>query len=128
MRCDVLTLITVASLAGCGPSGTGADPDNPADAAATPPVASAEMTGQQAYNRVCARCHDEGIDGAPRVGDREAWASRSQLWEAVLFEHAKNGYLAMPARGGDDTLDDAMVEKAAEFMLQQTFPERIPAD
>jgi cytochrome c5 len=81
------------------------------------------QSGQQAYARICAGCHEEGHDGAPRTGDREAWNERSRLWEAVLFEHAKNGYYEMPAKGGDETLDDATVARAAEYMLTLTYPE-----
>jgi len=81
------------------------------------------QSGQQAYARICAGCHEEGLDGAPRTGDREAWNERSRLWEAVLFEHAKNGYYEMPAKGGDETLDDATVARAAEYMLTLTYPE-----
>lgn len=83
----------------------------------------AALSGQQAYERACARCHDEGVDDAPRTGDRDAWAGRSMLWEAVLFEHAKKGYLEMPAKGGDESLTGRTVERAAEYMLSITFPE-----
>jgi cytochrome c5 len=86
------------------------------------------MAGKDAYDQVCARCHEEGLDGAPRTGDRDAWAGRSWLWEAVLFEHAKQGYMTMPAKGGEQGLDDAMVEKAAEYMLTKTFPDVTRAD
>lgn len=81
------------------------------------------LTGQQAYEQACASCHEEGLDGAPRTGDPEAWADRSMLWEAVLFEHAKKGYLEMPAKGGDETLRGTAVERAAEYMLTLTFPD-----
>ncbi|MDH3532329.1 MAG: hypothetical protein OEO82_05325, partial [Gammaproteobacteria bacterium] len=57
----------------------------------------------------------------------EDWSGRSPLWEAVLFEHAKTGFLDMPAKGGNEALDDADVGKAAEYMLRSTFPE-IPPD
>lgn len=84
-------------------------------------------SGAHAYELVCARCHEEGIDGAPRTGDPEAWEGRSQLWEAVLFEHAKKGYNDMPAKGGEEWLEDDMVEKAAEHMLRQ-INQRSPPD
>ncbi len=51
---------------------------------------------------------------------------RSESWVAVLEEHAKEGYLAMPARGGDPGLSDHEVSAAAEYMLTQTLPERRP--
>jgi cytochrome c5 len=83
---------------------------------------SGSTSGVEAYEQSCAGCHDEGADGAPRTGDPEAWVGRSSLWEAVLFEHAKKGYLEMPAKGGDAGLADSTVAKAAEYMLTITFP------
>jgi cytochrome c5 len=87
-----------------------------------------QIAGKEAYDQACARCHEEGLDGAPRTGDRDAWVGRSWLWEAVLFEHANAGYMAMPAKGGEEGLDDAEVEKAAEYMLTKTFPDVKRAD
>lgn len=119
--------IVVLFLAGCGESGDEAAPAT-ASSAQVPADDTVALTGKQAYDQVCASCHDEGVDGAPRTGDRDAWTGRSWLWEAVLFEHAKDGYLEMPAKGGDESLDDATVEMAAEYMLTKTFPDAPPAD
>ena len=71
---------------------------------------TATTSGEQAYVQACAHCHDDGVDGAPKLGDADAWAGRSWLWEAVLFEHATKGYLDMPAKGGDESLDDLFDE------------------
>lgn len=38
------------------------------------------------------------------------------LWEAVLFEHAKEGYLGMPAKGGHEEYTDCEIENVAEYM------------
>ena len=127
MRRYILALMMLTLCAGCGRPETETAP-TAANTSSDEAVATAVMTGKEAYDAVCARCHDDGVDGAPRIGDREAWADRSQLWEAVLFEHARDGYLSMPARGGEESFDDATVEKAAEYMLKQTFPDRIHAD
>jgi len=119
--------IVLGLLAGCAPAGD--ETGQPAAAVEPAPGdESVRLTGRQAYDRICAGCHEEGLNGAPRTGDREAWANRSWLWEAVLFEHAKEGYMTMPARGGEASLDDAEVEMAAEYMLNRTFPDVRPAD
>jgi cytochrome c5 len=87
---------------------------------------SAVVSGQDAYNQVCSNCHNDGVNGAPRIGYPEDWAGRSTLWQAVLGEHASQGYLEMPAGGGDDTLDDPVVTAAALFMLERTNPDMPP--
>ena len=79
--------------------------------------------GRETYEGACASCHDTNKDGAPVKGDRDAWAGRSPLWSAVLIEHAKNGYLQMPCKGGQAELGDRAVEAAGEYMLTETFPE-----
>lgn len=80
--------------------------------------------GRDTYEWACAACHDDGRDGAPVKGDRESWATRSPLWSAVLLEHAKQGWVDMPARGGHPYLSDRAVEAAGEYMLSETFPEK----
>jgi cytochrome c5 len=119
--------IAMLMLAGCGQPGNDAAPSTTPDVL-RPEEGTIQLTAKQAYDKVCAECHEEGIDGAPKTGDQEAWAGRSWLWEAVLFEHAKDGYLGMPAKGGDESLDDATVEMAAEYMLTQTYPDAPRAD
>ena len=94
--------------------------------APAPDTSTKSYTGKEAYELVCARCHAEGKNGAPKTGDPAAWEGRSTLWEAVLFEHAKKGYNKMPAKGGDAALDDATVERAAEYMLRQVYPDAPP--
>ena len=65
--------------------------------------------------------------GAPVVGRAEDWSERPQLWEAVLMEHAKAGYIKMPARGAADYATEYDVESATEYMLHLTYPD-LPAD
>lgn len=83
--------------------------------------------GESTYQAVCAECHETGRNGAPRPGRREDWADRSDMWQAVLFNHAKSGYLDMPEMGGAPELTEEAVEAAAEYMLDRTFPE-LPKD
>jgi cytochrome c5 len=82
------------------------------------------VTPHIAYEHACAECHETGKDGAPRTGDAEAWAGRSSLWEAVLFEHAQKGYFNMPAHGHDGRFTDDEVAAAAQYMLEITHPDQ----
>ena len=118
-----IAILVALSLAGCGEVGDRAAPASPQSAEPPEVDSTATLSGAIAYDQACARCHEDGINGAPRTGHPEDWAERSPLWEAVLFEHAKTGWLDMPARGGVQELDDATVMKAAEHMLTVTFPD-----
>jgi len=82
------------------------------------------VTPSIAYEHACADCHETGKNGAPRTGDTAAWADRSALWEAVLFEHAEKGFFEMPAHGLDGRLSDEEVAAAAQYMLESTHPDR----
>ena len=89
--------------------------------------AAANDNGRQAYLDYCAGCHETGMLGAPIAGDAEYWRGRSTLWQAVLMEHAKEGYLDMPAKGSRPDVPDTTIDAATEYMLSITFPD-LPKD
>lgn len=91
-----------------------------------PPPNGLVESARLAYERACAGCHEDGLGGAPRTRHPEDWQGRSRLWQAVLTEHARRGYLGMPAKGGDPELGDRQVQAAAEYMLSITHP-KVPA-
>lgn len=88
-----------------------------------PSAGVATMNGEAAYNEHCAGCHETGMLGAPVAGDAADWGGRSNLWNAVLLDHAITGYFEMPAKGGRADLPDEIVKSAAEYMLRMTFPD-----
>ncbi len=79
--------------------------------------------GRKTYEATCAKCHETGVDNAPETGNAGDWANRSKLWDAVLSEHAQQGYLRMPAKGGNPNASKYDVDAAAEYMLTITHPE-----
>ena len=121
LRSIAICSLAVA-LAACG---SGADQPAPAEPTTTTATSKEAMSPREAYQQACAGCHDQGINGAPKTGDPEAWADRSPVWEAVLIEHANMGFLGMPA-GGVDGLSEAEIASAAEYMLGLTHPEAPP--
>jgi cytochrome c5 len=86
--------------------------------AAGPAVASAD-TGKKAYETACIACHDAGIAGAPKFGDKAAWSTRIGQGASVLYDHAIKGFQGkagyMPPKGGS-TLPDADVKAAVDYM------------
>lgn len=73
-----------------------------------PPVGAAPQDGAAVYRTVCASCHDAGLAGAPRLGDRKAWAPLLKEGQAALTAIAYVGIRGMPAKGGapDLSLED----------------------
>ncbi|SFF58256.1 Cytochrome c5 [Fontimonas thermophila] len=87
-----------------------------------PAVARAPMTGEQVNAKLCAGCHGAGVLGAPKIGDKAAWAARLSAAGGLdaLVSHAIRGKNAMPPKGGDPSLSDDEVRAAVEFMLKQS--------
>jgi cytochrome c5 len=87
-------------------------------------VAANTAKGQGVYMNFCAPCHASGVAGAPKVGDKAAWAPRLKQGEKILNEHAIKGYQGksgfMPARGGNAALSDAEVTDAVAYMADQS--------
>lgn len=77
--------------------------------------------GTEVYNSVCQVCHGAGIGGAPKAGDKAAWAPRLAQGTATLYQHALQGFSgkagAMPAKGGRADLSDALVKEAVDHMI-----------
>ena len=93
-------------------------------ALADKPLTERLKYGKEVYIKTCARCHDSGADGAPMISRPDQWSQRSDLWEAVLFEHANAGYGLMPGAGGDPALQEYDIDAAAEYIMSEIFPER----
>ena len=90
-------------------------------AAATPAAAMAD--GTATYSQACGVCHATAVAGAPKFGDKAAWAPRIAQGSATLHDHAIKGYQGkagmMPAKGGNAALGDADVKAAADYMVSQ---------
>ena len=80
-------------------------------------AAGGERTGEQIVTTVCAKCHEAGTGGAPRIGDRQAWLARAKNGLDAVYRSALKGHGGMPARGGMAELSDVEVRRAVEFML-----------
>ena len=83
---------------------------------ATPAAMDVPKNGEAAFTSVCSSCHGLGINGAPKVGDRAAWAPRIAQGKEVLYTHAIGGKGNMPARGGT-TWPDVTIRQAVDYMV-----------
>jgi cytochrome c5 len=86
------------------------------------PAAALPANGEETYKQVCATCHTAGIAGAPKSGDRAAWAPRIAQGTPTLYEHAIKGFQGkggfMPAKGGRTDLPDELVRETVDFMVK----------
>ena len=78
------------------------------------------LTGEQVYQKVCVACHGSGVAGAPKVGDKEAWAPHITEGMDHLYHSALNGDGPMPPKGGDSSLSDAEVKAAVDYMVEKS--------
>ena len=85
--------------------------------AAAPAAGGAPRDGATVFNTICTACHTTGAAGAPKAGDKAAWAPRIAQGNETLYKSALNGKNAMPARGGAADLTDAEVKAAVDFLV-----------
>jgi len=100
----------------------------PAAPAAAPPTANVAVAaapaakaggadaGKATYDKVCQVCHAQGVAGAPKFGDKAAWAPRIAQGKDALHASALKGKGAMPPKGGNTALSDADVMAAVDYM------------
>ena len=83
-------------------------------------AAAGSRGGEELYKAVCGACHEAGVAGAPKIGDKAAWAPRIATGMEALLKSATNGKNAMPAFGGKLSAGDiADVAAYVESMSQK---------
>ena len=104
-----------------------AAPAAPPAAVAPPPAAAPQKTaqagngaGKKTFDTVCFACHATGAAGAPKFGDKAAWAPRIAQGKDTLYNAALHGLRAMPAKGGNPSLSDADVKAAVDYMVSRS--------
>ncbi len=95
-----------------------------AKAAASQVAYGGTTDGKTIYENLCHSCHAAGVAGAPKLGDKAAWAPRLAQGLDTLVKHAIEGYKGptgsmMPAKGGNPALTDAQVRAAVTWITDQ---------
>ncbi len=96
-------------------------------AALTMPSARAqdtERSGKQVVTEICAECHEQGLKGAPKIGDRRAWVQRLKHGTESAVHSAIRGHGGMPPRGGQVNLTDMELRSAILYMF---YPDAVIA-
>jgi cytochrome c5 len=82
---------------------------------------AADMPGEQVFNSACMACHGQGIAGAPKFGDKAAWAPRIAQGMSTLYKHAHEGFQGkagfMPAKGGRADYSDKSISNGVDYMV-----------
>jgi len=82
------------------------------------------LTGEQVFQSLCKTCHEPGIAGAPKVGDKAAWAPSIKKGYDTLVQHAINGFQepgkVMPPKGGNPDLADVEIQRAVVYMANRS--------
>ncbi|WP_137921462.1 c-type cytochrome [Hydrogenophaga sp. 2FB] len=106
-----------APAAAPAPAAVAAAPAAAAPAAAAPASATvAAGAGEALYKQACSVCHVAGVAGAPKFGDKAAWAPRVGAGLDALTATVIKGKGAMPPKGGS-TAADADIKAAVQYML-----------
>jgi cytochrome c5 len=88
--------------------------------AATPTTTTAGGGAAPAlYGQICSACHAAGIAGAPKVGDKAAWAPRIAQGIDALTASAIHGKGAMPPKGGSSA-SDAEIKGVVTYMVSSS--------
>ena len=69
------------------------------------------------YETTCMVCHAAGVAGAPKVGDKAAWAPRMKSSMSALYASSIKGKNAMLPKGGNLALTDADVNAAVDYVV-----------
>lgn len=79
--------------------------------------------GESIYKKHCVACHGTGVAGSPKLGDKAAWSERIIQGDAVLTQHAIEGYKGktgyMPPKGGFMSLSDEEISATVQYMVSQ---------
>jgi len=79
-----------------------------------------ERSGKDVVEKVCSTCHATGAQGAPRIGDKQAWSKRASQGLSSLTDHALTGIRQMPSHGGSPDLTDLEIKRAITYMVNQS--------
>jgi cytochrome c5 len=85
--------------------------------ASAPAAAGSGGKGKSVFDSACTACHTAGVAGAPKAGDKAAWAPRLKAGVEALYASSLKGKNAMPPKGGNLALADADVKAAVDYMV-----------
>lgn len=99
------------------PAAAPAAPAAAVTAAAPAAAAAPAGTAPALYGQACLACHAAGVAGAPKLGDKAAWAPRLAAGVDGLTASVIKGKGAMPPKGGAMSASDADIKAVVAYMV-----------
>ena len=81
---------------------------------------TAMADGQAVYAKTCAACHATGVAGAPKLGDKNAWAPRIGTGVDALVASVTNGKGLMPPKGACMDCSNEDFKASVDYMISQS--------
>lgn len=85
--------------------------------AAAAPAAGGAMSPKDIYENNCKMCHQTGVAGAPKFGNKGDWAPRISQGLDTLVKAAITGIRAMPPKGNCLKCTPEDIKATVEFMI-----------
>lgn len=82
-------------------------------------AAAGNRSGEDLYKVVCGACHETGVAGSPKTGDKAAWGPRIGVGLDILTKTALAGKNAMPPKGGSDATTEELT-RAIVYMANKS--------
>lgn len=89
-------------------------------ASAAVATGGAAKSGEEIFNSTCTGCHSTGAAGAPKVGDKAAWAPRIAAGIDKVYSNALGGLNAMPPKGMCTACSDDDIKATVDYMVKNS--------
>jgi cytochrome c5 len=76
--------------------------------------------GKNVYEKHCSTCHANGTNGAPKIGDMNAWQPIVDKGFMDAYENVVTGRHGHPEQGGCPDCTDAELKAALKYLMQKS--------
>jgi len=80
-------------------------------------IAGNASAGKEIYDTKCAACHAAAVAGAPKFGDKEAWAPFIATGMDTMMAVVIAGKGAMPPKGTCMECTDEQLKSTVQYMI-----------
>lgn len=91
-----------------------------AASAQTPYDKDLPRDAKSVYTKTCSFCHDDGLLGAPIIGDKKAWAEILTNGRNSMYEEVLDGTGHMPARRNRRGYSDEDLKRAVDYLINNS--------